>query len=167
MKNNQITDNIIPGLRLLEPSCYQDMRGYYWTVYDNKENPIVFNHDKVSHSKKHVLRGIHGDFFTKKFISCIHGEVYCVVVDNRPKSPTYLKWFWIELSHHNKKCIILDPGLGLSYLIMSDDAAILYKLSYKDNYVDHDSQFTLKWNDPNIGIHWPIKTPILQVRDAS
>ena len=162
----QISTGAIEGLILLEPSCYQDFRGYYWTIYNDADHKWNFNHDKATVSKRNVLRGIHGDFKTVKMISCIHGEVYCVVVDKRPQSETYNEWRWTMLNHTNRKSIIIPPGVGLAYLVMSREAAMLYKLSYEGAYVDASSQFTYRWNDPEINIYWPINKPILQQRDA-
>jgi dTDP-4-dehydrorhamnose 3,5-epimerase len=162
----QITDNIINSLRLLEPDCYHDFRGYYWTLHNNKQSDIIYNHDKITVSKKHVLRGIHGDSVTTKFISCVYGEAYCVVVDNRRYSKTYRNWYWVMLTHTNRKAIVLPPGVGLGYLITSNEASMLYKWSYEGNYPDTNDQFTIKWNNPDIGIHWPISNPLIQQRDA-
>ena len=145
------------------PDCYHDFRGYYWTLL--KDSKQVYNHDKITISRRHTLRGIHGDFVTTKKVSCVYGEVYCVVVDKRPNSPTYDEWRWVMLTHTNRKSITIPPGVGLSYLVMSAEASILYNLSYPGDYQDVDSQFTFKWNDPDLSIDWPISDPILQKRD--
>ena len=161
----QIKDGIVEGLKFYEPDCYHDFRGYYWTNYNLKDDNHIFNHDKISVSKKDVLRGIHGDSVTTKMITCEYGEVYCVVVDNRKDSQTYKQWYWTMLNHNNRRVVCLPPGVGLGYLITSDEASILYKWSYVGDYPDIDKQFTLKWNDKRLGIYWPIDKPILQQRD--
>ena len=69
------------------------------------------------------------------------------------------------LSHHNKNNITLPPGIGLSYLVISSEASMLYKLSYSGNYSDVNNQFTIPWNSNKLNIYWPIKTPIIQERD--
>ena len=159
----QITDKSFSGLRLLNPDCYHDFRGYYWTIH--KDEDAKFNHDKLTVSKKDVLRGIHGDFSTTKMITCVYGEVYVVLVDKRRGSRTFNEWRWLMLSHLNRKGLIIPPGIGLSYLVVSEEASVLYKLSYEGEYQDVDDQFTFKWDDPDIGIDWPINNPILQKRD--
>ena len=165
--DQQIITDAFDGLHLLEPDCYHDFRGYYWTIYSDKTIDLVtFHHDKITVSKKNVLRGIHGDFNTTKLVSCVYGEIYCIVVDKRPHSPTYNQWLWSMLSHTNRKAVILPPGVGLGYLIMSPEAAVLYKLSYDGKYQDAQEQFTFKWNDPELSILWPSTHPILQERDA-
>tara|TARA_Y100001938_G_C8061510_1_gene417576 strand:- start:747 stop:1274 length:528 start_codon:yes stop_codon:yes gene_type:complete len=165
----QIRDGIIKGLRLLEPSCYHDFRGYYWTVYNKKNRDlqdIVFNHDKVTVSREGTLRGIHGDFSTLKMVSCLYGEVYCVIVDKREESDTYDTWYWAMLTHTNRKSILIPPGVGLAYYVMSPEATVLYKLAYDGEYKDVKDQFTYKWNDPSLSIFWPTNSPILQKRDS-
>jgi len=155
----------LKDVKILAPDCYNDFRGFYWTVHKNQENEHHYNHDKVTVSKKDVLRGIHGDFETTKMITCVYGEIYCVVVDKRQDSGSYNRWCWSILSHTNRKSVVLPPGVGLGYMILSDEAAVLYKLAYDGDYQDTAEQFTFKWNDPAIGIEWPHTMPILQKRD--
>ena len=162
----QIKDNVFLGVRVFEPSCYHDFRGYYWTSYLEEEIPhLDFNHDKISVSKKNVLRGIHGDNFMTKYVNCVYGEIYCVLVDKRKDSPTYGEWRWSMLSHTNRRAVLVPPGVGLGYLVMSDEASVAYKLAYSGEYQDVGEQFTHKWNDPFTDIFWPISEPILQKRD--
>ncbi len=144
---------------------YEDFRGEIYTTYKESEYPHRFNHDKVCTRHKDVLVGIHGDFATWKLVTCLYGRVYAVVVDNRPDSVDYLKHKSFVLSHLNKKQLLLPPGIGNSFLVMSDFCVYNYKLSYVGDYTDADDQFTLKWNDPKLGIYWPIKNPIVSQRD--
>jgi len=162
----QLKNEIFKGLKLYEPDCYHDFRGYYWTVYNNKETSLKFNHDKLTVSKQNVLRGIHGDDVATKLITCVYGEVYYVAVDNRKDSNTFGQWGWTMLSHTNRKIVIVPPGIGSAYLIMSDNASVLYKWSYEGKYPDIDNQFSIPWNDKNLNISWPLNNPILQDRDT-
>ena len=161
LKNETFTD-----LKFYEPDCYHDFRGYYWTIYNNKEIPLKFNHDKVSVSKQNVLRGIHGDNVATKLITCVYGEVYYVAVDNRINSNTFGQWRWTMLSHTNRRIVIVPPGIGSAYLIMSNNASMLYKWSYEGKYPDTSDQFTIKWNSLDINIWWPTENPLIQERDA-
>tara|TARA_Y100000004_G_scaffold42711_1_gene46758 strand:+ start:642 stop:1142 length:501 start_codon:yes stop_codon:yes gene_type:complete len=162
--SKKISDGVFKGVELSEPSAYQDHRGYYYTIYDDDNRSYV--KDKLTTSSKDVLRGIHGDYKSTKLLTCVHGEVYCVIVDNRKDSDTFIEWAWDILSLHNRKVLVLPPGVGLSYLVLSDSANIFYKWSYPGGYPDIDEQFSLKWNDPDLQIFWPIKEPILQPRDV-
>ena len=147
------------------PSSFEDYRGSLWTIWKEGDYNLSFNHDKVSTSSKNVLRGIHGDFKSHKLISCLYGKLYLVIVDNRKDSSTYMKWDSIILSSDNKKQILLPPGVGNGFYVLSDESVFHYKWAYEGEYHDVEQQFTLKWNDPKIGIDWPCSNPILSKRD--
>ena len=100
-----------------------------------------------------------------KLITCLHGDLYFVIVDNRVESPTYRHWAWDILSDKNKKQVLLPPGVGNGFLVLSDQSVFHYKWAYEGEYPDVEDQFTIKWNDNNINIDWPIINPILQLRD--
>ena len=154
----------ISGIKTRTPDVYTDYRGDLWTIWKD-DMDIYYNHDKVSTSRKNVLRGIHGDFKSTKLVTCLYGEVYFVVVDNREQSPTYMKWDWMMLNDKTRKQVMLPPGVGNGFLILSEHAVIHYKWSYKGQYPDVQDQFTIKWNDEKLNINWPISNPILQPRD--
>ena len=149
--SRKIRDCNFDGVKFIEQDAYQDHRGYYYTVYDNTiDSKNNYVRDKISSSSKNVLR-IHGDYKTTKLITCVHGEVYCVIVDNREDSETFAEWSWEILSLHNRNILVLPPGVGLSYWISGESANILYKQSYDGDYPDIDEQFT-KWDDPILDI---------------
>jgi len=154
-------------VKILCPDSYCDYRGDLWTVWKKNETlpDVDFNHDKVSISRKNALRGIHGDFKSSKLITCLYGEIYLVVVDNRKQSETYMQWDWIVLNQWNKKSVFLPPGYGNGFYVLSEQAVFHYKWSYVGDYPDVDDQFTIKWNDPYLAIDWPSLDPILQSRD--
>ncbi len=160
----QITNNVFAGLRLYEPDCYHDFRGYYWTIAKGSEFDS-FKHDKLSVSKQNVLRGVHGDSVASKLITCVYGEIYYVAVDNREHLTSYGDWRWIMLSHTNRKAVMVPPGVGSGYFIVSKEASVLYKWSYPNEYPDTDDQFTIPWDDPVVNISWPTTHPIIQDRD--
>ena len=148
------------------PSSFEDERGDIYTVHKDQEGGLRYNHDKVCTRSGGVLVGIHGDFDTNKFVSCLYGRIYCAIVDYRKDSVDYLKHKTFVLSAENKRQLLIPPGFGNSFLVMSDMCVYLYKLGYSGEYTDCDKQFTLRWDDPKLGIYWPIKTPILSQRDA-
>mgnify|MGYP003134060124 FL=1 len=159
--------NIFNNVQVFEPKAYEDYRGELWTTYKKDEFPIPldFNHDKISTSKKNVIRGIHGDTKSWKLVTCLYGDMYFVVVDNRKDSKTYLQWDWIILNDKNKKMVLLPPNFGNSFCVLSNYSIFMYKWSYDGEYADVEEQFSLKWNDPDININWPIDNPILSERD--
>lgn len=156
---------IFPEVKIYQPDVFEDFRGELFTLYKQEESDLYFNHDKVSISKQNVLRGLHGDNKSWKLITCLAGEVYLVVVDNRPNSENYMKWDWIILTAKNRKQILIPPKFANGHFVLSSEATFFYKWSYPGDYPDVESQFTLKWNDPNINIHWPSDNPILSKRD--
>lgn len=157
----------IEDVKVFEPNVYKDHRGDLWTLWkDDEFKPkLNFNHDKVSTSRKNVLRGIHGDNKSHKLITCLQGELYFVIVDNRPNSPTYMEWDWMILDDRSRKQVLLPPGVGNGFLVLSETSIFHYKWCYEGKYPDVEDQFTIKWDDKKINIDWPIDNPILQKRD--
>ena len=156
---------IFSEIQIFQPSSFEDYRGELYTLFKQDNHDLIFNHDKVSVSKQHVLRGLHGDSKAWKLITCLSGEIYLVVVDNRPESVNYLKWDWIILTAKNRKQVLIPPMFANGHFILSQEATFFYKWSYPGEYPDIKDQFTLKWNDSRINIHWPITNPILSERD--
>ena len=156
---------IFPEVKIYQPDSFEDYRGELYTLFKQEEHELVFNHDKVSVSRQNVLRGMHGDSKSWKLITCLSGVIYLVVVDNRPESPNYLKWDSIVLSETNRKQVLVPPMFANGHLVLSSQATFFYKWSYPGDYPDVKDQFTLKWNNPKINIHWPIDNPILSNRD--
>ena len=161
----------IDGVLIFKPSIGEDERGIIYTSFYKDyfkeflpEN-LNFKHDKFSSSKKNVLRGIHGDTKSWKLITCVYGEIYQVVVDYRKDSPTYLKWESFTINSDNPFSVLIPPNMGNSFFVKSNTAIYHYKLAYEGEYLDAEDQFSIKWNDPTIGIKWPIENPILSGRD--
>jgi dTDP-4-dehydrorhamnose 3,5-epimerase len=153
----------IEGVKLIKPVVHEDFRGTNFELYNDREYymiPTQFVVDSISTSRKHVLRGIHGDFKTTKLISCLYGTIYFVVLDKRQDSRTYNHSLSFTLSDRNKHQVIVPPGCGNAHLVMSDECVFSYKL---DQHYDRETQFTIRWSDTNIS--WPIKHPILSERD--
>ena len=157
----------IDGVKIFEPDVFTDFRGDLWTTWKKDEFPLDldFNHDKVSTSRKDVLRGIHGDFKSFKLITCLYGQMFFILVDNRKDSKTYLQWNSMILDDRKRKLVLIPPGIGNAFLVLSDYSIFSYKWSYNGEYPDVEDQFTIKWNDKRLNINWPIVNPILQKRD--
>ena len=162
---------IIPDVILIKPSINWDLRGNIYTTF-NKDAykeflpvELDFIHDKFALSKHNVLRGLHGDNKTWKLVSCVHGEIYEVVVDMRPNSPTYKKWDAFNLKSDEYSQVLIPPNFVNGYYVKSKEAVFHYKLAYDGNYIDADKQMTIKWDDEELNINWPCENPILQARD--
>jgi len=158
----------IDGLLLIKPGIHQDERGSYVEIYDTESYrdilPIStsFVQDDYSYSKINVLRGIHGDFVTSKLISVLNGMIQAVIVDNREKSPTYMKWQSFHLSRENAHQLFIPSGCGNSMLALTGDVVYHYK---QTTHYTPKSQFTIKWDDTRLNIQWKITNPILSERD--
>ena len=160
-----IEDTELEGVKLIKPNVHEDYRGTNFESYNASEYykiPNQFVVDSISTSRKHVLRGIHGDHRTTKLISCLYGTIYFVVLDCRSGSKTFHQWQAFTLSDRNKHQVLVPPGFGNAHLVMSDECVFSYKL---DQHYERSSQFTLRWNDDQFNIYWPIKHPILSERD--
>jgi len=164
----EITQTKLPGVLLIRPpTVFEDFRGTYVeiyneTLYQEAGIPVKFIQDDMSCSTRHVLRGLHGDGVTWKLISCLIGKIYIVVVDWDENSPAYGKWEAFTISETNRQQVLVPPKHGLGHLVLSDQAIFHYKQS---TYYERKTQFTLRWDDPKLGIWWPIKDPILSQRD--
>ena len=161
----------ILGIRIINPSVYDESRGSIWTSYDRSQidsllpDGMAFKHDKFSISKNNVLRGLHGDHKSWKLVSCVYGDILQVVIDLRKNSSTFLKHECFELGNKDHRMVLIPPGLGNAFYVKSETATYHYKLAYDGNYADADEQFTVAWNDPRINIDWPTSDPILSERD--
>ncbi|OUX36504.1 MAG: hypothetical protein CBE33_05795 [Candidatus Pelagibacter sp. TMED273] len=154
------------GINIYKPTFNSDNRGQIWTAYKSEFFPkLNFKHDKFTFAKKNTLRGLHGDNITWKLLTCVSGEIFAVVVNNDKKSKQFYIHESFYLNDKNKSLILIPPKMLLGWCCISKDSVVSYKMSYKGSYVDHDRQFTVKWNDPKIKIKWPIKKPILSKRD--
>lgn len=156
---------------VFENDCFSDLRGDLWTNYNSNNFPLdlFFNHDKVAVSNKNVLRGLHGDSKSHKYISCVHGLIKFAVVDFRKDSDQYLKWqiFTLDSSSPIKQSLIVPPNFLTGHLVLSESAVFYYKWSYEGSYPDVDQQFSVNWKDPTINIDWGIDDPILSERDIN
>lgn len=160
------TSSKIKDIQVFTPSYSEDFRGDIYTTWD-ADTYVKMNWklDKTSHSRKNVLRGIHGDESTWKLINCLYGEIYLIIADYRETSPTYLQWDWIVLSAKNRKQILVPPGCGNGHFVLSEECVFHYKLAFEGTYNDVDKQFVIKWNDPKWNFQWPHNNPILFGRD--
>lgn len=172
VKEFEITKSkIIEGVYVFKPSVNIDLRGSLYTTYNSDifeeyiPKDLKFNHDKFSKSFKNVLRGIHGDTKSWKLVTSVFGEVLQVIVDVRKDSSSYLKHEKFIINEQNPISVLIPPGIGNSFLVLSEVAIYHYKLAYLGEYLDAQEQFSYKWNDPILGIEWPINEPILSNRD--
>ncbi len=157
----------LEGVLLIKPDVFEDHRGEYVEIYNEglyRENGIDvrFVQDDISISSKNVLRGIHGDPETWKLVSCLLGRFYLVIVDCNTESQRFGKWQSFVLSERNRAQVLVPPNFGVAHLALTDRIIFHYKQS---TYYNPSIQFTYRWDDPRFDIWWPIKNPILSMRD--
>ncbi|PLX11400.1 MAG: dTDP-4-dehydrorhamnose 3,5-epimerase [Marinilabiliales bacterium] len=163
--------NVLSDVLIITPSMHWDLRGNIYSSYnvdyynDFLTKKLDFKHDKFAQNKHNVLRGLHGDHKTWKLVSCVWGEIYEVVMDMRKESQTYKKWDAFDLSAEEYRQVLIPPGYVNGYYVKSENAVFHYKLAYDGEYIDAGEQMTFRWDDPDLGIIWPCKNPILQARD--
>ena len=167
-----ISNTDLDGVLIVEPEIHEDNRGFLietFTLSKYKEEfglELKFVQDNHSKSSKGVLRGLHYQIQHPqgKLVRCIWGAVYDVIVDIRKGSSSFGKWIDVTLSSENKKQVWIPPGLAHGFLVTSEYADLVYKFT---DYYHPEDQGCLLWNDPEVGIDWPIKNPILSERDQS
>jgi dTDP-4-dehydrorhamnose 3,5-epimerase len=162
----------IPGLFIIEPKVFQDDRGYFFESYNKKvlsEKGIHENfvQDNQSLSQKGVLRGLHFQappFGQGKLVSVIKGAVLDIAVDIRKNSASYGKHVAIELNERNKKMFYIPEGFAHGFLTLENDTIFSYKCT---NFYDKESEGSILWNDPDLGIDWNVTDPLLSPKDIS
>ena len=150
----------IEGLCVITPTVHGDNRGYFMETYNENDMKeagidIKFVQDNQSASTKGVLRGLHRqiNYPQSKLVRVIKGSVFDVAVDMRENSPTYLKWYGIELTEENKKQFLISKGFAHGFLVLSDYAEFCYKV---DDFFHPNDEGGIAYNDPTIGVKWPI-----------
>jgi len=169
----KFTATSIPGIILIEPQVFGDERGFFMETYRADQFaaagiPATFVQDNHSRSKRGTLRGLHYQIRQAqgKLVRVVLGEVLDVAVDLRRSSPTFGKWVGLQLSAENKRQIWVPPGFAHGFYVLSEWAELVYKAT---DYYAPEWERTLIWNDPQVGIVWPVREGmemILSPKDA-
>lgn len=168
-----IIETSLPGVRILEPQYFEDHRGYYTESYSSRTMhelgiDTVFVQDCHSYSiRKGTLRGIHMQLPPRaqtKLVRCTRGCIWDVAIDLREDSPFYCKWIAVELSEQNRRQLWIPKGFGHAFLTLTDHCELQYKV---DNWYFPETDRSIAWNDPQLGITWPEDSPVLSEKDAS
>ena len=161
----------LPGVLVIEPKVFSDARGFLFESYNRKAFHDAtgieadFVQDNHSSSVRNALRGLHYQIRQAqgKLVRAVIGEVFDVAVDLRRSSPNFGKWTGVTLSADSKRMVWIPPGFGHGFYVLSEIADVLYKST--DLYAPAHER-TVLWNDPQIGIHWPLATePLLAEKD--
>lgn len=164
----------LPGVLILEPRLFGDARGFFlesWNARAFAQATGLDTHfvqDNHSRSRRGVLRGLHYQIRQPqgKLVRVVRGAVFDVAVDLRKSSPTFGRWFGVELTEDNHRQLWVPPGFGHGFLVLSESADVLYKAT---DYYAPEHERSLLWNDPAVGVDWPLDRiePLLSAKDAA
>jgi dTDP-4-dehydrorhamnose 3,5-epimerase len=160
----------LAGLLILEPKVFGDARGFFMETWNRQRYAAAgleadFVQDNISVSGRGALRGLHYQNPNPqgKLVSVLQGEVFDVAVDVRVSSPTFGRWHGLRLSSENKLQFFVPAGFAHGFAVLSETAMFHYKCT---NFYSPKDEMTVRWNDPEIGIEWPVGSPILSDKDA-
>ena len=168
----KVTPTSIPSVLIIEPRVFGDTRGFFFESFNQRAFNLAtgldvnFVQDNHSRSSKGVLRGLHYQIQQPqgKLVRVVRGSVFDVTVDLRKSSPTFGQWVGVELTEDNHCQLWIPPGFAHGFYVLSDSADFLYKTT---DYYAPEFECSLIWNDPTIGIEWPLNTqPIISAKDA-
>ncbi len=161
----------LSGVLLVEPDVFEDERGCFLETFHADRYAAsgvdsVFRQDNLSFSKAGVLRGLHfqNPNAQAKLVTVVSGEVFDVAVDVRRGSPTFGRWTGTYLSDRNKRQIYLPEGFAHGFCVTGGPAVFAYKCTC---FYDSDSEITVLWSDPDIGIEWPVADPVVSPKDSA
>jgi dTDP-4-dehydrorhamnose 3,5-epimerase len=165
-----VVETSLPGVLIVEPDVFGDERGFFMETWNGRRYekaglPGRFVQDNLSYSARGVLRGLHfqNPWSQGKLVSVLRGEVFDVAVDIRVGSPTFGQWTGVTLSAENKRQFYVPPDFAHGFLVAGEEALFFYKCT---EYYAPDSEGIVRWNDPDIGIEWPVDAPTLSERDS-
>jgi dTDP-4-dehydrorhamnose 3,5-epimerase len=162
----------LEGLVLVEVPVFEDARGFFMESWNRRAFAEAgldaeFVQDNHSRSGAGVLRGLHYQGMTaplSKLVRCTQGSVFDVGVDLRTGSKTFGQWFGVELSARNHKQIYIPVGFAHGFVTLSESAEIQYK---QTGFYDRSAEVSIRWNDPDLAIEWPVRDPLLSERDKN
>jgi len=170
----KIINTDIPDVKLIEPKVFPDDRGFFMETYQKRAFaeaglPTEFVQDNHSGSRQGILRGLHYQLKQSqgKLVRVVVGEVFDSAVDLRKSSPTFGKWTGAVLSAENRRELWVPPGFGHGYYVLSDWAEFVYKVT---DFYAPEWERTILWNDPQIGVQWPLvegQLPVVSGKDAA
>ena len=166
----KVTKTEIPGLLVVQPDVFTDSRGFFFESYNKKRYeeisiPNNFVQDNISKSKRGTVRGLHyqvGEFAQGKLCQVIEGEVLDVAVDIRFGSPTFGKYFSLNLNSELKNQLWIPTGFAHGFSVLSDEAIFSYKCS---NYYSKEHERSIIYNDADLNIDWKVEKPIVSDKD--
>jgi dTDP-4-dehydrorhamnose 3,5-epimerase len=167
----KVEPSTLPGVLLIEPKVYGDDRGFFLETWHRERYvaagiALPFVQDNLSRSARGVLRGLHlqNPHPQGKLVAVLEGTVFDVAVDVRVGSPHFGEWVGYELSADNHRQLWVPPGFAHGFCVTSDHAKVAYKCT---DFYHREGEMSVAWNDPALGIDWPVREPVLSTKDAA
>jgi len=167
----QVSKTPLAGVVVIEPDVHRDARGFFLETYHETQYRDAglmdrYVQDNHSRSSRNVLRGLHLQVHHPqgKLVRVVNGVVWDVAVDIDPLSVTFKKWYGVELSGENYRQLYIPPGYAHGFVVLSEQADLVYKCTA---FYAPGDEVGILWNDPELGIDWPVREPILSDRDAA
>ncbi len=165
----QVIDLTLAGLKLIVPRLFHDERGIFFESYRQSHYAalgvnVTFVQDNISYSKEGTIRALHFQSHPgqAKLITCLQGKIWDVAVDIRPGSSTFLQWESVELDDQSHRQFFIPKGFAHGFCVLSQTARVHYKV---DSAYVPETEHSIRWNDPDFKIAWPVKNPTLSSRD--
>jgi len=166
-----VTPLSLPDLKLVTPRVFRDHRGFFLETYQEARYEAAgisarFVQDNHARSTRGTLRGLHYQAVPgqAKLVRAVLGRVFDVAVDIRPGSPTFGKWAGVELDAETHQQLFIPVGFAHGYAVLSEVAEVEYKVT---SYYDAAQELSIRWNDPELGVAWPVAEPVLSPRDEA
>jgi len=166
----KVTRTKLQGVFVIDPDVFSDARGFFLETWSHRRYseagmPHTFVQDNLSRSARGILRGLHlqHPFGQGKLVQVMHGEVYDVAVDVRVGSPTFGQWVGTTLTADNHRQVYIPPGFAHGFCVVSEHALFSYKCT---EAYHRETELGVIWNDPDLGIEWPVSDPQLSPKDA-
>lgn len=168
----RVTETRLPGVLIVDPEVHGDERGFFLETFQavrfaqETGADVTFVQDNHSRSRRGVLRGLHAQkkHPQGKLVRAARGEVFDVAVDIDPASATFRQWVGVMLSDTNHRQLWIPPGYAHGFQVLSEIADFEYKCT---DYYDPDDEIGVVWNDPDVGIEWPLSAPTLSAKDRA
>ena len=169
----RVIETELKDVYIIEPQVFGDNRGWFmesWSQKKMEDAGLHYHFVQDNHSfsaQKGTLRGLHfqkGEAAQAKLVRCVRGAVRDIVVDMRKGSPTYKKWAAVELSAENKRQLLIPRGFLHGFVTLTDDVEFMYKA---DGFYNAQADRTVLWNDPELGVDWGVKDPIISDKDKN
>jgi dTDP-4-dehydrorhamnose 3,5-epimerase len=166
----QVFETTLPEVLIIEPKVFGDSRGFFYETFQLKRYsdaglPLNWVQDNLSQSNKGIIRGLHiqNPNPQGKLVTVLRGRVFDVAVDVRNGSPNFGQWVGVILDQDNKRQLFIPAGFAHGFAVLEDSTIFSYKCT---DYYHPENEFSIAYNDPDLGINWPVEHPVVSKKDS-